>query len=155
MSLVSHFERMFDHTFWANRKVADALQGLEGKTEKSYRWFSHILGAEKVWLTRLNGRDSNALPIWPELSLSECESLLTENQEGYRKYLSSLTDADLAKPVQYRNQTRASYETSIQDILTHVNMHGSYHRGQIAASLRDEGFEPVGTDYILFIRQLG
>lgn len=155
MSLIAHFERMFDHAHWANRRVAQTLQGLEGKTEKPYRWFAHILGAEKVWLTRLNGRSSKHLPIWPKLSLEQCETLLAENQEGYRRFLSALTDVELAKPAENRNQTGAASQTSIQDILTHVCMHGNYHRGQIAASLREEGFEPVGTDYFLYIRQLG
>jgi uncharacterized damage-inducible protein DinB len=37
-------------------------------------------------------------------------------------------------------------------MLTHVAMHGSYHRGQIAAALRAGGDIPSPTDYIAFVR---
>jgi len=31
--------------------------------------------------------------------------------------------------------------------------HGGYHRGQIAMQLRQQGLEPVNTDYIIWVRQ--
>jgi uncharacterized damage-inducible protein DinB len=37
-------------------------------------------------------------------------------------------------------------------MLTHVTLHGAYHRGQIAASIRAGGDTPTATDYIAFIR---
>jgi uncharacterized damage-inducible protein DinB len=33
-------------------------------------------------------------------------------------------------------------------VLTHVVLHGAYHRGQIAADLRAAGLEPPYTDFI-------
>jgi uncharacterized damage-inducible protein DinB len=35
----------------------------------------------------------------------------------------------------------------------HVIMHSVYHRGQIAASMRDSGLIPASTDFIFAIRQ--
>ena len=37
-------------------------------------------------------------------------------------------------------------------VLTHVALHGSYHRGQIAALIRSGGDEPINTDYIMWLR---
>ena len=39
------------------------------------------------------------------------------------------------------------------DILTHVTMHGAYHRAQIAAAVRESGGEPAYTDFIHAARQ--
>jgi len=35
-----------------------------------------------------------------------------------------------------------------------VALHGSYHRGQVAAAVRAAGGEPVNTDYITYVREL-
>ena len=60
---------------------------------------------------------------------------------------------DLGEGIGYRN-TRGEYWTStVGDILTHVVMHGTYHRGQIAAAVRDSGGAPAYTDFIHAARQ--
>ena len=50
------------------------------------------------------------------------------------------------------NSTNDEFDNSVGEILTHVAMHGHYHRGQIARSMRLAGREPVYTDYIGFVR---
>ena len=39
------------------------------------------------------------------------------------------------------------------DIVTHVALHGAYHRGQIAWVLRHGAGEPVSTDFITMVRE--
>ena len=52
----------------------------------------------------------------------------------------------------YRNSAGTAFDSRIDDILMHVAVHGAYHRGQVALSLRQEGVRPNPTDYIAFIR---
>jgi uncharacterized damage-inducible protein DinB len=54
--------------------------------------------------------------------------------------------------VHYRNSAGDEFDNAIEDILVHVAMHGSYHRGQITMLVRDAGAEPQPTDYIAFVR---
>ncbi|WP_223068326.1 DinB family protein [Paenibacillus caui] len=149
----SQFVRMFEHAAWANQQILQALQSISRQPEKVVTLFAHVLSAEKVWLTRLCEQDSSKMAIWPEFSLAECEKLLAENQAGYAAFLEQITEQDLMKSVAYRSSKGQEFHNSIQDILTHVSLHGSYHRGQISACLRSEGFEPVNTDYIVFTWQ--
>jgi uncharacterized damage-inducible protein DinB len=44
------------------------------------------------------------------------------------------------------------FRSQISDILLHVALHSSYHRGQIAAAVRAAGVTPVNTDFITFAR---
>jgi len=37
-------------------------------------------------------------------------------------------------------------------ILSHVIIHGGYHRGQIAILLRQAGSDPAVTDFIAYVR---
>ena len=44
---------MYEHLNWANQRILETLQSIEDKNQEVCRLFSHILFAEKVWITRL------------------------------------------------------------------------------------------------------
>jgi uncharacterized damage-inducible protein DinB len=90
--------------------------------------------------------------VWPALTLDECEKLGKENVSAFDSLVSGLTPGLLEKPVTYRNSAGDEFTSTIEDMLTQVAMHGSYHRGQIAASIRAAGDTPSPTDYIAFAR---
>jgi uncharacterized damage-inducible protein DinB len=155
MTLRDHYKRLYEHAHWANRRILDALRGISDDAEamQEKKLFAHLIAAERVWLTRLEGIDSSGLAIWPAYSLQGCEELAEANADGYRDYLDRITDADCGSVIAYRNSTGQEFHTAIGDILAHVALHGSYHRGQIASFLRTDGFTPVSTDYILYARE--
>ena len=90
------------------------------------------------------------MPVWPTLSLAECETLAAQNASGYTEYLEKLTDSGLASRVRYRNTKGDEYTNSVLDILTHVVIHGAYHRGQIARIIGRAGGQTPNTDYIAY-----
>ena len=53
--------------------------------------------------------------------------------------LSRLSEADLDGMVVYRNTKGEEFASTLVDILTHVVIHGAYHRGQIARVLGAAG----------------
>lgn len=146
-----HFTRLYEHLEWANKRVVASLRSAQNPRKRDLELYSHILGAEHVWLTRINGTTPR-IAVWPVLSLDECESLGQENVSAFNDMVSRLTPALLRKRITYRNSAGDQFTSTIEDILTHVAMHGAYHRGQIAASLRGGGDTPSPTDYIAFIR---
>ncbi|MBB3125535.1 putative damage-inducible protein DinB [Paenibacillus rhizosphaerae] len=148
---------MFEQLYWADKRMLDALEA-EGDGEsgaEAVRLLSHTLRAEQVWFTRLQGQDSNHLPLWPNDSLDDCKRLAQEMREAFTAYLAELTAERLDDVLTYRNQFGRSYQTSVRDILTHLALHGQYHRGQVNMKLRSAGMEPVNVDYITFVRQQG
>lgn len=152
MDALAHLHRLFDHLFWADQRVVDRLREARVPVDPALRLLAHLLAAEQVWLARLQKR-GDALEIWPGLPLERCASLAAENRFAYARYLRGLSPHDLPRVVAYHNSQGAAQHTPVLDILTHVAMHGSYHRGQIAMSLRAAGGEPVNTDYITWVRE--
>jgi len=146
-----YFIRLFKHVEWADKKVLESLQSAQNPQKRSLELYSHILGSEHVWLSRINGT-TKRVEVWPVLSLDECERLAKENTAAFRDLVSRLTPELLEKLVTYRTSAGDQFTSTVEDILTHVAMHGSYHRGQIAASLRAGGDTPSPTDYIAFAR---
>jgi uncharacterized damage-inducible protein DinB len=150
-----NFLRLFRHADWANRRVLALLQNTHNPSEKARRIFAHVLAAEQVWLMRLRGEDSSELEIWPDLSLEECAAKVKKNAAEYRQYLEVLSEEKLEEIMTYRNSQGLEFRNPVRDTLTHVSMHGSYHRGQIALLIRSAGHEPVNTDFITFVREGG
>ncbi|WP_026567572.1 DinB family protein [Bacillus sp. UNC41MFS5] len=143
---------MFEHLQWSNQRILETLQNMERKNEQINRLFSHILLAEQVWFTRLNGSDSSNLPIWADVSIESCVELANRNNQNFKEFLSGLTNPALEQIVSYRNSKGIEFKNSVRDILTHVALHGQYHRGQINQLLRANDTEPVILDYIIFRR---
>jgi uncharacterized damage-inducible protein DinB len=103
---------------------------------------------------RLEGKDLSEQLIWPELSLNDCQKQFTENRNSYMNYLKNISDSELTSDLIYKNSKGKKFQTSILDILMHVIIHGGYHRGQIASTIRQSGGEPINTDYIHYVRFL-
>lgn len=148
-----HYTRMFEHAHWASGRLLEHLQRVACSDDRTIRLLAHIYGAEQVWLARLRGEDSSGLPIWPEGGLDYCERAAAANKAGYGAFFSGLPADGLLRMAQYSNSSGKTFSTSVADILTHVSLHGSYHRGQINTRLSNSGCETVGLDYILYVRE--
>jgi uncharacterized damage-inducible protein DinB len=144
--------RLFDHVFWADERVLDRLRGSDAGA-KVAALFSHLLAAEHVWLARLRGEDSSRIPVWPDLTIQQCSGLASELRTGYRDLLAELGTGEMERRVSYRNSAGREFSSSVGDILMHVALHGSYHRGQIATRMRDDGIDPINSDFITFARE--
>jgi len=148
--LLDQLRRLFDHAEWANAHVIAALES-QTVAPDIVELFAHVLGAEEIWLSRLEQRPSR-LAVWPTLSVAQLAEVAQSNASSYRAYLDRLTPDDMPRLAAYKNSAGQAFETAIGDVLTHVAMHGSYHRGQVALRMRREGWEPAPTDFIAFVR---
>jgi uncharacterized damage-inducible protein DinB len=148
---LGRYARLLRYDAWANAATLGSLQSGDPPA-KALRWMGHLVGSGRLWLARLRD-EPPAMAVWPDLDLEQCAAGITHLAEQWPRYLETLRDEDLEESVGYRN-TRGEYWTSsVADILSHVAMHGTYHRGQIAAAVRESGGEPAYTDFIHAARQ--
>lgn len=143
--------QLIAHLAWADDRVLASLRSATAPDPKTLEVFAHILAAEHVWLARLQGATPRH-PVWPALSLEECAAMVQANQRELTRYVTGLAPADLDRGVTYTNSAGLRFTSRIEDILLHICLHGSYHRGQIALALRRGGSVPMATDYIAFVR---
>jgi uncharacterized damage-inducible protein DinB len=149
----THVERMFRSVAWADRKALAALRAAPAAQAEALPLLAHLLAAEHIWLARLEQREAR-YPVWPTLTVDECEHLAAENETGYRTFLARLSASQLGATTRYRNTRGEEFVTPILDILTHVVIHGAYHRGQIARAIGRSGGVAVNTDFITFVREV-
>jgi uncharacterized damage-inducible protein DinB len=149
---IKTLRKMFEHMHWADSRILELLQQPNADSTKAAALFAHSLQAELIWLTRLQGEDSASIQLWPEAGTVSPVELSERNREGYAAYFAGLSETDLDAEIRYRNQSGQEFQTSIRNMLTHVALHGQYHRGQINALIRGDGGEPVNVDFITYIR---
>jgi len=148
---VDAMRRMWDHAAWADALLLSALDAMQPPPPLAWREYSHVLGAESVWLDRLLSRKAR-FAVWPELSWAEASTLASSLRKEYAGYVAALEPDTLGTRVAYVNSARQSFETPVSDILLQVFLHGQYHRGKINLLLRQAGMPPAPTDYIAFAR---
>jgi uncharacterized damage-inducible protein DinB len=143
-------EQLFEHNWWAHDALLAELHR-EAPDADTLKLFAHVVAAEHLWLSRID-LVKPRVAVWPTLTLEEIAALERENRARVRELLNRPDDSR-AQRVHYRNSAGNEFDNTVGDILTHVAMHGHYHRGQIARAMRAAGREPVYTDFIGFVRR--
>lgn len=143
--------KLLDHLEWADRRVLDSLRAMPHPNQRALDLYAHVLGAEHAWLSRILRRAPRE-KIWPDLTLEGAAVLAAENAAGLRALLESCPADELQRPIAYNNSAGLAFESTVEDMLLQVVLHGCYHRGQVAMVVRGAGGEPSPTDYIAFVR---
>jgi uncharacterized damage-inducible protein DinB len=140
------------HMRWADALVASAIARDSSPDAEAVRLFAHVASAEHLWYSRIFAQPAQHA-VWPNLSVAVARALAAEHADLFEQLVSSADTLRLAETVRYRNSAGHDFTNSVSEIVTHVAMHGSHHRGQIARSLRSAGQEPPYVDYIQFMRR--
>lgn len=122
-------------------------------SERSVQILAHLLVTESEYYERLYGKDSTGFDFWPELTIEECGSLARETAERYEKLLRRFDEEGLDIRAHYRTSEGIPYENTFREILAHVLLHSSIHRGNVILKLREDGFQPPAIDYIIYLRE--
>lgn len=142
-------DQLYEHMWWAHDAlVAEARR--EALDDETMKLLAHIVAAEHLWLNRIDAATPR-VAVWPALSLDAIAQLEGENRRRFRALLRR--QDTLRQRVRYRNSAGNDFDNDVEEILTHVALHGHYHRGQIARTMRAAGREPVYTDYIGYVRK--
>ena len=146
-----YFARLLRYDAWANSETLGSLRGGDVPA-KAVRWMGHIVGAGALWLARLR-QEPPAMAVWPDLDFQGCAAGIELLADKWPRYLDTLSPGDFEESIGYRNSLGEYWTNTVGDILSHVAMHGAYHRAQIAAAVRESGREPAYTDFIHAVRQ--
>lgn len=154
--MLNTFIKQFEFEYWSNGTVLKALRSLKEKDDRAMLLFSHLLSSHCMWLCRVNKTDFTCT-LFQERTLDECEQLMKENLEGWKKYLASVSGDELEEQIEFL----AAWETnpskrkmSIEDALIHIINHSSYHRGQIIASIKGKVDELPLSTYIIYTSEI-
>jgi len=151
VNMKEYLLKLFEYNDWANKRVLGLLQKEKVDDEKILSLMSHILAAELIWFKRIvpGGEDYE---IWKTYNI---DTLFAMQQLSAMKWNEFVLSSDsFANRLEYKNTKGTKYVSEIANILIHVVNHATYHRGQIAMLLRQQGVTPIDTDFIVYERAI-
>lgn len=149
MSFLAHLAALRAHGEWADGQLLAAVRASD--VPSAVRELAHVRGAQEIWLSRIEQR-SPTVAVWPDLSVDDLAEVGAEVDAKWRVFFSGLTEQALSGSVSYRNLAGEPFTTPLGQILSHVLMHGHYHRGKANAALHAANGTPASVDYILWQR---
>jgi uncharacterized damage-inducible protein DinB len=159
--LATTVRQLLVYTLWADRIVLKALEevspdDLVRDTGSSFGsllgTLAHILGAQRVWLARFEGKTLDRVPgladfpDWETLSSAWAE---TSAELGF--FLASLTAEQVRADLTWTTTKGVRYTRPLWQPVLHLVNHSTYHRGQVVSLLRQLGYAPPSTDLIYFL----
>lgn len=161
--------QQYDYHKWANTRIIERLKELPDKVydQEIKSVFSsiqeviiHIYQVDGMWLSVMSGDSfSQTMEIIKQLKerstgkdLAEMEKRYEEVAGQYEAFLNGLDDPD--ESITIHHPTYGELDTRVTDLVKHVVNHGTYHRGNITAMLRQQDHAGVPTDYIFYLNEI-
>lgn len=139
---------LFEYTYHFNKEMIQIIsENITTVDEKTISLINHTLNAQQIWNARI--LDEKSFEVW---QVNPFESLDGINHQNFLKSIDIIQNQDLDKRKEYQNSRGAKFENSIFEMLFHAINHSTYHRGQINSLLKQNGIEPLLTDYIFYKR---
>jgi uncharacterized damage-inducible protein DinB len=158
MEMSERYRRWWEYERDSHARVLASLQATaahvtsQAEFQRAVDLLGHIVAARGLWLNRFGAADRPPNLSPHAVRLEDLPSRLHEMHDAWSVYLASLTDAELARAVEYRSLDGRRFRTSVEDILTQLHGHSRYHCGQIALLVRAAGGEPAATDFVFWAR---
>ncbi|WP_308201712.1 DinB family protein [Priestia megaterium] len=110
-----------------------------------------------MWLNCISGEkfdeaSASAVQLREQIEtkrIEEVETMFFDLSDRYKAFLDRQEDIETAFVLDTSFAGRL--ETRLSDVVQHVVNHGTYHRGNIIAMLRQLGHPGVMTDYVLYL----
>lgn len=161
-----HSHQLYEYHVWANNKLFDHLEQLPSGVFHAEvtsvfpsvaQTLGHIYLFDKLYLAVLAGVPNDE--IFPKMSMwreeaevktvAEMRRLFSGVTGQFRDLLRRTPDPDKAMTIEHPKY--GQFDTHFFEILQHVVNHGTYHRGNVTAMLRQQGYAGVPTDYLFYL----
>ena len=157
---VRDLSALFEYDLWATERLLDAAEALPpelytrplgGGFSTVQGTLAHVIGAGWAWLHRWQGTSPTGRPAWlDDPSVAVLRTQARHVHAARATFLGTLSDPDLDRTAHYTFLSGQPGKGPLGVLMLHVVNHGTHHRGQIAAMLRQLGTAPPGLDLILF-----
>ena len=111
----AHLQKLIEHLKWADAAALEALRRSGGSDARTLMIYSHVLGAEAVWIARLAGRPSD-VAVWPVLTLEQAASLAARNAAELDAFVARLTPDDLGREIDYRTSDGRAFRSTVEEL---------------------------------------
>jgi uncharacterized damage-inducible protein DinB len=153
---------LWEYNTWANGKIFAAAAGLRPEQLREaahsghgtlFATLIHLYDTEYGWrMLAQHGQQTPEITEKEILTLSDLMARSLAEAAAMANFIGGLSDADTSRLLHY-NVGHELRERVLWHVLYHVANHGSYHRGECAATLSALGRSPGELDFTIFLRE--
>jgi uncharacterized damage-inducible protein DinB len=153
---------LYDYHRWANRRLFEIASergdeavtrdmGAQWSCPSILKMFGHIYGADAIWLGRWKGAPLPSFPGGDMPPMRVLRQTWDAFEAEQRAYIDALTEADLTRVLDYKNQSGVPQRAPLWRLLQHVPNHATHHRSEINTMLTMISGSPPDTGINSFI----
>jgi uncharacterized damage-inducible protein DinB len=158
MHQVSTLERIFSYKAKANSETVNALRQFGEASlakEIAIRILNHTYAVDRIFAGNLTGTQHGYTSPNPMQapSVDELSGAIKTSDQWYINYVSLLDESHLAERIDFVFTDGLPGRMSREEMLTHVTVHGEYHRGQISLLMMQNSVTPPGDGFTTFLHK--
>ena len=154
--------QLFQYKRWANQELLALGAASQGALPADdYRLFVRILNhtyvVDRIFASHLQGLPQTTYRATNTEETPELATLsdtVRASDDWYLQYVGGLDDAQLAEPVEFRFTDGDTGRMSRSEILNHLVVHGTYHRGAAGRILAAHAVQPPRDSLTTFLHRL-
>lgn len=149
---------------WATRRALEMAQQLPaGEAARELNsshggvlgTLAHMFMADRMWWSRLQGKGRSSLADpGEEFTLESLSRDWPPLHEQYIRWAGDVPDEGWDRVLSFVTTTGVRHDMPVRRVILHLVNHGSTHRGQVIAMVRQLGGSPVTTDLMVYYRSL-
>ncbi|MDY0395856.1 DinB family protein [Virgibacillus halophilus] len=161
-----HAQQLYDYHVWANDKFFARLkelpediyiQEIQSVFPSIAETLVHMYMVDTIWLGVMKGNSmaeiqasiASVQEITKDNQLQKMEKLFQDLSAEYQTFLHH--ESDLDKEISPEHPQFGRLDTQLSELVQHVVNHGTYHRGNLSAMIRQQGYASVANDYVFYL----
>lgn len=150
----------FRYQAWANRAFLEKLEvdpapDAQAALQDAFGLMNHIYAVADIFAAHLTGRPHRYRADRPDplLALPALRSATEELDQWYVDYAGRVSAADLAQQIRFSFTDGDRGCLTRQEMLSHVLLHGGYHRGEVGSLLKQQTLPVPWDTFAVFLHQ--
>ena len=153
-------QTLFGYHAWANVDLFNTLESVDAEKhgkelQTALRLISHYYVVSRIFAGHLqgvpHGFTSDNLEETP--ALHYLKAAVTTSDQWYLDYLNKASPATLSEPVAFTFTDGDKGYMTREEMLTHVALHGGYHRGEVGRTLWQLSITPPWDTFAVYLHQ--
>jgi uncharacterized damage-inducible protein DinB len=140
---------LFKYKAWANAEILERMKSFEQEAQaterhSAIRILNHTYVVDRIFAANLQRlkHEYTATNTTDTPTLEQLESAIETSDAWYVDYVSKLNPENLSESIDFAFTDGALGRMSREEILTHVVLHGGYHRGAIGRIMAQLSIAP-------------
>lgn len=152
--------RLYGYQKWANNDLFDKLVLLDSKKQAtelqtSIRLINHYYVVAQIFASHLSGAPHpyNSTNTVETPTLGSLRTSMAATDQWYLEYVQDIGSEKLAEPVAFTFTDGDKGCMTRQEILMHVILHSTIHRGEVCRILRQLSIMPPRETFAVYLHQ--